>query len=102
MPGRPTGEPLITAADVHDWTLLLDVKNAPDQIPGRMPFFITSNHDVWKYGNALCERSITYRFYTEITNDPQNIYDRASGMFSSAHTTATPADVYHCFTRHIQ
>jgi hypothetical protein len=56
MPGRPTCEPLITAADVDYWKLLLEgsehkvhVKNAPDQIQGRMPFFITSNHDVWKY-----------------------------------------------------
>jgi hypothetical protein len=42
-------EPLITAADVHDWKLLLEgsdykvhVKNAPDQVLSRMPFFITA------------------------------------------------------------
>jgi hypothetical protein len=107
-------EPLITSADVHDWKLLLEgseytvhIKNAPDQIMGRLPFFLTSNHDVWKYvspadGNALKERIITYRFYTQINNDPQNINDRASGRFSTAPRTVTPADVYYFFTRYIQ
>jgi hypothetical protein len=72
---------------VHDWKLLLegseykvDVKNAPDPILGRMPFFFTSNHDVWKYGTALRERIIFHRFYTQINNDPQTAHQEGSPL----------------------
>jgi hypothetical protein len=49
-------EPLITPQDVNDWKILLEgvpvkvhCKNALDEILERIPFFITLNHNVWKY-----------------------------------------------------
>jgi hypothetical protein len=67
------------------------VKNAPDQILGRMPFFITSNHDVWKYGNALRERIITYRFFTQINNDPQTALQEGSPLLHTVRSVSSPA-----------
>ena len=96
-------EPLITPQDVQDWKLLLEgapfkvaVKNQPDDILERTPFFITSNHDIWKYvngtdANALRERVVIYRFHTQINSDFQR------GRFSAAPCTLSSLDVFSFF-----
>ena len=96
-------EPLITPQDVQDWKLLLEgapfkvaVKNQPDDILECTPFFITSNHDIWKYvngtdANALRERVVIYRFHTQIDSD----FHR--GRFSAAPCTLSSVDVFDFF-----
>ncbi len=71
-------EPTITPNTVNDWKLLLggepikvSIKNQPDEIMERKPFFITSNNNPQKWiseenWQALQERIIHYKFTAQI------------------------------------
>uniref|UniRef100_A0A0K2VKZ4 Parvovirus non-structural protein 1 helicase domain-containing protein n=1 Tax=Lepeophtheirus salmonis TaxID=72036 RepID=A0A0K2VKZ4_LEPSM len=49
-------EPMLTMADINEWKLLLEgapvkasIKNGPDSLLTRTPFFITTNHSLSKW-----------------------------------------------------
>lgn len=73
-------EPTIAPTDANDWKLLLEgadikiaVKNQPDDILTRTPFFITTNHRLGKWISdvdnlAIQERIYLYRFHKQISD----------------------------------
>ena len=93
-------EPLITPQDVNDWKLILEgavvktpVKNQPDELVERTPFFITTNEPLGKWINrvdneAIKERVITHVFRIQINNDADQ------GRFRMAPSTITPIDIF--------
>lgn len=91
-------EPTISPQDVNDWKLLLEgaeikisVKNQPDDILSRTPFFITTNHRLGKWISpeddlAIKERIVKFQFYTQISDslDPVgNRYPKAPDLVTS-------------------
>ena len=95
-------EPTITLLDVNDWKLLLEgaeikisIKNQPDDILSRTPFFITSNNDITKWINyedkkAINERIVKYNFRKQISNTKE----ATDGRYPAAPRTLTGKDIY--------
>ena len=96
-------EPVIQRSDVDDWKLLFEgvsfkvsVKNQPDQILERTPFFITTNHPLGRFVaeadcRALKERYIEYLFTTQIDND------KVQGRFPACPQVVKPHHLYQFF-----
>ena len=75
-------EPMIAPENVNTWKLLLEgapvkaqIKNQPDAIMERKPFFITTNDNIGTWINqtdrdALATRSHTFHVYQQISNPP--------------------------------
>ena len=94
---------MITTNNAQDWKLILEgapikvcVKNQPDEILERTPFFITTNHDLGKEinkkdSNALKERYNEYHFHTQIDND------KVQGRFPACPQMIMPHDLYRFF-----
>ena len=96
-------EPMITKNNAQDWKLILEgapikvcVKNQPDEILERTPFFITTNHSLGneidkKDSDALEERYIEYYFHIQIDND------KVQGRFPACPQMVMPQDLYRFF-----
>ena len=75
-------EPMIAPENVNTWKLLLEgapvkaqIKNQPDAVMERKPFFITTNDNIGTWINqtdrdALATRSHTFHVFQQISNPP--------------------------------